>query len=168
MRLSSIPPPPPPAAAVFYDHLYDSNAPNLRHVITRLIALRSRLGIHCRSKVRRRRRPRFCKAELGCHQPRVHACVRVTLAELCSCQCLCRRRQQCSRPNVPAPMPWSLPLQVKIVCSQRDVYAAEIDEKLVMKIGPGDFKLEGAVEEAHRYQPGASWGGVCYCGDTVN
>ncbi|KAL4435447.1 hypothetical protein ABPG77_006209 [Micractinium sp. CCAP 211/92] len=82
----------PGTPTVFYDHLYDSNAPNLRHVITRLIALRSRLGIHCRSKV-------------------------------------------------------------KVVCSQRDVYAAEIDEKLVMKIGPGDFKLEGAVEEAHRYQP---------------
>lgn len=82
----------PGTPTVFYDHLYDSNAPHLRHVITRLIELRSRLGIHCRSKV-------------------------------------------------------------KIVCSQRDVYAAEIDEKLVMKIGPGDFKLEGAVEEAHRYQP---------------
>lgn len=29
--------------------------------------------------------------------------------------------------------------QVKILRAERDVYAAEIDGKLVMKIGPGDF-----------------------------
>ncbi|PSC70086.1 alpha amylase domain [Micractinium conductrix] len=82
----------PGTPTVFYDHLHDNSAPNLRHAITRLIQLRTRNGINCRSTV-------------------------------------------------------------KIVCAQRDVYAAEIDDKVVVQLGPGDFVLEGAVEEAHRYQP---------------
>lgn len=36
-------------------------------------------------------------------------------------------------------------LQVKIVLAERDVYAAEIDGKLLMKIGPGDFKPDKSV-----------------------
>ncbi|EFN50422.1 hypothetical protein CHLNCDRAFT_144627, partial [Chlorella variabilis] len=33
---------------------------------------------------------------------------------------------------------------VKILTAERDVYAAEIDGKLIMKIGPGDFVPEDA------------------------
>jgi hypothetical protein len=35
--------------AVFYDHLYENK--HLRHLITRLIELRQRTGINCRSEV---------------------------------------------------------------------------------------------------------------------
>lgn len=50
----------------------------LSHVLRRLVALRKRVGIHCRSKL-------------------------------------------------------------TILAASHDVYAAEIDDKLIMKIGPGDF-----------------------------
>ncbi|KAI3433674.1 hypothetical protein D9Q98_003483 [Chlorella vulgaris] len=73
----------PGTPTVFYDHLYDRKSEQLRHLITRLIHLRKRLGINCRSKV-------------------------------------------------------------KILAAERDVYAAEIDGKLIMKIGPGDFAPEDA------------------------
>ena len=38
-----------PRFAVFYDHLYHND--QLRHVIQRLITIRKRNGIHCRSEV---------------------------------------------------------------------------------------------------------------------
>ena len=34
-------------------------------------------------------------------------------------------------------------MQVKIKKAERDVYAAEIDERVVMKMGPGHYEPEG-------------------------
>jgi hypothetical protein len=56
----------PGTPTVFYDHLYDKNSQHLRHLITRLIQLRQRLGIHCRSKVgASAARPRPCLDTCG-------------------------------------------------------------------------------------------------------
>lgn len=74
----------PGTPCVFYDHLFHEQ--HAAHIIKRLVALRKKAGIHCRSKV-------------------------------------------------------------KILAASHDVYAAEIDEKIVMKIGPGDF-----VADAQEYQ----------------
>jgi hypothetical protein len=108
---------------VFYDHLYDKHNSGLRHLIGRLIELRQRMGINCRSQVR-------------------GSCLRWCPRYFCTIRPL----DEC---------PLSLPIQksviefdrlivhwnvqVKILKAERDVYAAEIDERLIMKIGPGDF-----------------------------
>ena len=66
----------PGTPCVMYDHMFHDG--HISHVVQRLVALRQRLGIHCRSAV-------------------------------------------------------------KILAATHDVYAAEIDDKLVVKLGPGDF-----------------------------
>jgi len=70
---------------VFYDHAFQDG--QLSHVVKRLVALRKRLDIHCRS-------------------------------------------------------------QVTILAASHDVYAASIDDKIIMKIGPGDF----ATPDPTKYQ----------------
>lgn len=47
--------------------------------------------------------------------------------------------------------------QVKITKAERDVYAAEIDEKVAMKIGPGYYEPAGPrkwnlAAEGHNYK----------------
>lgn len=66
----------PGTPCVMYDHMFHDS--NVSHVVRRLVELRKRLGLHCRSGV-------------------------------------------------------------SILHASHDVYAAEIDQKLVVKVGPGDF-----------------------------
>lgn len=66
----------PGTPCIMYDHMFHDG--HISHVVQRLVALRKRLGIHCRSAV-------------------------------------------------------------KILAATHDVYAAEIDDRLVVKLGPGDF-----------------------------
>eukprot|EP00884_Botryococcus_braunii_P002375 jgi/Botrbrau1/12138/Bobra.0186s0053.1 len=68
----------PGTPCVFFDHLED---PRLLNVVRRLIALRRRTGIHCRS-------------------------------------------------------------QVKIIAAERDVYVAIVDDRLFLKMGPGQYTVE--------------------------
>lgn len=67
---------------------------------------------------------------------------------LCRCRLPTRPATSC-RPALPCPCRLAPP-QIKILKADRDVYAAEIDEKLIFKIGPGDFAPAGAAYAAGR------------------
>lgn len=120
--------------AVFYDHLHDNSAPNLRHAITRLIQLRTRNGINCRSTVGARLGfagvhvlPCGCCGVPHLHAPQPSAASAVPQHRRHKQRGVCADRASDSW----RPPPWlSLTVQVKIVCAQRDVYAAEIDDKV--------------------------------------
>lgn len=136
---------------MFYDHLYENK--HLRHLITRLIELRQRTGINCRSEVGGR------LGWLGGVGGGVEGAA-AGEAEMsgrgCEWQPASYSRLPCSisTPFCRCPAPLCLPPQVEILCAERDVYAAEIDERVAMQIGPGDFAPDPAYEIG-------GWGACC-------
>lgn len=140
----------PGTPCVFWDHLCDQRA---KDMVARLVAVRKRAGIHCRSEVRTAwgqsgrlslggvggngllLRRRCGTSELG----------RAGAALACACLSQCFGLG--SQPRLTCPHRTPSPLQVKILKADRDVYAAEIEgrhSKLLMKIGPGDFHPGGS------------------------
>ena len=142
----------PGTPSVFYDHFFHEK--QLSHTIRRLMDLRRRNRIHCRSTVRRR-------PPAADPPPRALALPPPRSA----------RRGVPAADQGPARPPCPAVPQVKILCAERDVYAAEIDDRLIMKIGPGDFgpnldlytigerSSSRARPRRRGWQPGCAWGG---------
>ena len=124
----------PGSPCIFYDHFV---ADGLGQTIRELVTIRQKMRIHCRSKVRLLSWP-----VTPCVGPDSHEhwalCYGVK-GRIKLLSASCASDDEVNDQQDEAVGPSQVSLQVVIQKATSDVYAASIDNRVAMKVGPGDW-----------------------------
>ena len=124
----------PGSPCIFYDHFV---ADGLGQTIRELVTIRQKMRIHCRSKVRLLSWPVKSYVGPDLYQRWVRCFGVEGLTTLASPSC--PSNNEVNDEQNEAAGPSRVSVQVVIQKATSDVYAASIDNRVAMKVGPGDW-----------------------------